>query len=187
MKMGYFLAVFGLAIAARGAAQDPKAPATSAALTHVSNSFEFTVHAPKDVVAPLFGAHLERSWADGWDPQFVYPDPPQDKTGAVFTVNHGGHTSTWITNIFDPAKGHVQYAYFIPGAMVTMIDIRVAPSASNTATHVQVTYERTALAAEANDHVRQLGESDRQSGRHWQTAIENYLTKPAGGRNSGSK
>ena len=187
MKMGYFLAVFGLAIAARCVAQDAKAPASSTVLTHVSNSFEFTVHASKQVVAPLFGAHLERAWAEGWDPQFVYPDPPQDKAGAVFIVNHGGHTSIWITTIFDPANGHVQYAYFIPGAMVTMIDIRVAPGASNTVTQVQVTYERTALAAEANDHVRQLGDSDRQSAGHWQRAIEDYLNKPSGSRNSEAK
>ena len=179
MNMGYFLAVFGLAVAARCPAQKPNSPASSAALTHVSNSFEFTVHASPSVVAPLFGAHLERVWAEGWDPQFVYPNPPQDKVGAVFTVNHGGHSSTWITTIFDPANGHVQYAYFIPGAMVTMIDIRVAPSSSNAHTHVQVTYERTALAAEANDHVRQLGDSDRQSAGHWQAAIEGYLKKIA--------
>ncbi|HEY6305429.1 MAG TPA: hypothetical protein VI488_03095 [Candidatus Angelobacter sp.] len=177
MNMGYFLAVLGLAVAARGSAQNPHTPASSAALTHVSNSFEFTVHASPSVVAPLFGAHLERVWAEGWDPQFVYPNPPQDKVGAVFTVNHGGHTSTWITTIFDPTNGHVQYAFFIPGAMVTMIDIHVAPRDSDT--HVQVTYERTALAAEANDHVRQLGDSDRQSAAHWQNAIESYLKKTA--------
>lgn len=179
MNTGFFLVILGLAVAARCAGQDTKAPATSAALTHLSNSFEFTVHASPNVVAPLFGAHLERVWAEGWNPQFVYPDPPQDTAGAVFTVNHGGLTSTWITTIFDPANGHVQYAYFIPGAMVTMIDIRVAPSASDKDTHVKVAYERTALSAEANDHVRQLGDSDRQSAGHWQTAIEGYLKKTA--------
>jgi hypothetical protein len=54
-------------------------------------------------------------------------------------------------------------------------------------THVKATYQRTAVAAEANDHVRQSGDSDRQSAGHWQTAIENYLKKPAEGQNSESK
>jgi hypothetical protein len=177
MTTRYFLAVFGLAIAAGCAAQELKAAASSTALKHVSNSFEFTVHAPPNVVAPLFGAHLERTWAEGWDPQFVYPEPPEDTAGAVFTVKHGDHTSTWITTIFDPANGHIQYAYFISGAMVTLIDIHVAPTASDT--HVHVTYERTALVPEANDHVRQLGDSDRQSAGHWKAAIDGYLKKTA--------
>jgi hypothetical protein len=124
--------------------------------------------------------------AEGWDPQFLYPQPPQDKAGVVFTVAHGGHTSTWITTVFEPEKGRIQHVYFIPGAMVTLIDIRLTP-VGIADTRVHVTYERTALAPEMNDHVQRMGNSDRQSGDHWQLAIENYLKKAAEGPRSQSK
>jgi hypothetical protein len=77
-----------------------------------------------------------------------------------------------------PEKGRIQYVYFIPGAMATLIDIRFTPAGAAD-TRVHVTYERTALVPEMNDHVQQMGDTDRQSGDHWQLAIENYLKKSA--------
>ena len=38
---------------------------TPGAVAHVENGFEFTVHAPYEKVFPLFGAHGERTWAEG--------------------------------------------------------------------------------------------------------------------------
>lgn len=140
----------------------------------VRNSFDFTVHAPQSAVAPLFGAHLERQWAEGWDPQFVYPQPPGDQAGEVFTVSHGAHTSTWVNTALDFERGHIQYVYVVPEAMAVLIDIRLTATGTSE-THVAVTYERTALSPDLNDHVRKQGESDSRSGPHWQKAIEGYL------------
>jgi hypothetical protein len=42
---------------------------------------------------------------------------------------------------------------------------------------VDVVYERTALNPEANEHVQQLGASDRNNGTHCQKAINGYLEK----------
>jgi hypothetical protein len=141
---------------------------------HVSNSFTFTIHAPLSKVAPLFGAERERVWAEGWDPQFVYPQPVEDKAGSVFRVRHGGQGSTWVTTIFEPDKGRIQYVYFVADAMVTLIDIHVVtPTPGECA--VKVVYERTALSPEYNSHVQHMGESDAKSGPHWQDAIESYL------------
>jgi hypothetical protein len=144
------------------------------AAAHVSHSFRFAVQAPPGVVAPLFGPQKERAWAEGWDPQFVYPQPGADRPGAVFTVRHGGQGSTWITTAFEPENGHVQYVYLIPGIMVTVIDIRVSAQ-GDFASLVQVVYERTALDPGYNDHVEHLGEQDSESGAHWKLAIDHYL------------
>ncbi|MBZ5530228.1 MAG: hypothetical protein LAO20_02250 [Acidobacteriia bacterium] len=169
-------------VAATAASQASK-PQTSEYKTqplHVRNSFDFTVNAPQNVVAPLFGAHRERAWAEGWDPQFIYPQsaPIEDKPGEVFTIQHGAHTSTWVNTALDFENGHIQYTYVIPDAMAVLIDIRLAASGAS-ATHVAVTYERTALSPALNDHVRQQGESDAKSGPHWQKAIEDYLKNRA--------
>src|SRR5215468_10658349 len=84
-------------------------------VTHVENGFEFTVHAPYDKVAPLFGAHGERAWGGAdWDPQFLHPQPARDVAGEVFSVAHGHGRSTWVNTAFDLETGHVQYVYVVP-------------------------------------------------------------------------
>jgi hypothetical protein len=79
-------------------------------LAHVRNSFTLTVHAPYKIAAPLFGPNGERVWAgDDWDPQFIYPQPAEDRGGAVFTVKHGLHQSVWVNTLFDAEARHFQY------------------------------------------------------------------------------
>ncbi len=151
--------------------------ASSGPVLHVRNQFEFTVHAPYQVVAPLFGPEGERGWAGGrWDPQFLYPQPAQDTQGAVFTIRHGHHHAVWINTAFDTSARHYQYVYFIPEAMVVLIDVRFSELDPEN-TKVNVAYERTALNPEANEHVEEMGRSDRDSGKEWGTAINEYLAK----------
>jgi hypothetical protein len=145
-------------------------------VAHVRNEFEFTVHAPYRIAAPLFGPEGERGWAGDWDPHFLYPQPAQDIRGAVFTIRHGHRRAYWINTSFDLDSRHVQYVYVIPDAMVVLIDVRFAePDPADT--KVNVAYERTALNPEANEHVKELGNSDRESGKEWATAINDYLAK----------
>jgi hypothetical protein len=142
---------------------------------HVRTEFEFTVHAPYSIAAPLFGPEGERAWAaDSWNPRFVYPQPARDIPGAVFQVSHGHHHSTWVNTSFDLEQGHIQYVYVIPEIMVTLIDLHLSKPTTDT-TDVRVAYERTALSPAANEHVRNLGEADRNNGKTWGDDIERYL------------
>jgi hypothetical protein len=144
-------------------------------VVRVRNEFEFTVRAPYQVTAPLFGPEGERVWAGKhWDPQFLYPKPARDTQGAVFTIHHGHHQAYWVNTSLDVPGRHFQYVYFIPNAMVTLIDVRFSePDPANT--RVMVAYERTALNPEANNRVRDMGDADRENGKEWGTAINNYL------------
>jgi hypothetical protein len=146
-------------------------------VVHVRNEFEFTVHAPYRLTAPLFGPEGERVWAKGhWDPHFLYPQPALDTQGAVFTVRHGHHQAYWVNTSFDMDARHFQYVYFIPEAMVTLIDVRFL-ELDPTNTKVNVAYERTALTPDGNEHVKELGNMDRENGKEWGTAINDYLRK----------
>jgi hypothetical protein len=142
---------------------------------HVSNSFQFVIRAPLSRAAPLFGPEGERCWAGRqWNPEFVYPQPGKDVQGAVFTVQHGPHTSVWVNTLFDPEGGRMQYVSFVPGIHVFTVDVRLTP-VDSTSTSVEVTYVRTALDVGANDDVETMGKSDRESGPHWQQEIEGCL------------
>lgn len=151
-------------------------------VARVRNHFEFSIEAPMKTVAPLFGPEGERVWAgDDWNPQFLFPTPARDTEGAVFTVSRSHGTSTWVNTVFDLDSGHMQYVYFIPNALVTLVDVRLSASGPGR-THVGVTYERTALDPESNEHVRQMGAEDARSGPEWKQSIDEYFEKRAPGR-----
>ena len=146
---------------------------------HVSNSFVFTVDAPIERAAPLFGPEGERAWAgDDWNPQFVFPSPARDIEGAVFTVRHGEHTAVWVNTLFDLKAGRMQYVYVLEDLLVTTIDVRLhSTDAGHTV--ADVTYVRTALRPEANDHVVAMGKNDRDQGKIWESSINAYLQRRA--------
>jgi hypothetical protein len=140
---------------------------------HTEEHFEFTAHGTMEEVAPLFGAEKEKVWAAGWDPQFVHPMPAADEAGMVFTVAHSHARSVWVNTELDLKNGRVQYVYVIPDALVTVITLRLTPQGQQM--HVAVEYDRTALSAEADGHVRHMAEQDRQAGSEWETQINRYL------------
>jgi hypothetical protein len=145
-----------------------------AGLLHTHEAFEFVVNAPIDVAWPLFGAQRERAWAPGWDPVFLWPEGTMDQQGSVFKIAHGGKTAIWITTSFDQAeKNRVQYVYVRPEVVSTVITLKLTPSGP--ATHVTVTYERTALTTAANETVREMAAHDRVSGPEWGQQINDYL------------
>jgi hypothetical protein len=154
-------------------------PAPSETCLHVRTGFDLLVHAPYAATAPLFGPNGERARAGKhWDPAFIYPQPANDVgsdvESSVFTVRQGPLTAVWVNTIFDIDSRHVQYVYFLPDLMVTVIDVRFKPVTADT-TEVNVVYTRTALTVAANEHVRAMSESDANSGRDWQQAIADYL------------
>lgn len=156
-------------------AQEPVA-STEAVPLHTHTEFSFTVEAPFDQVAPLFGANEERKWASDWNPQFIYPAPARDQQGMVFKVEHGQFTSVWINTALDLAAGHIQYAYVLNDAMTTLIDIHLTRE-SQQKTAVKVVYERTALMPEANEHVQHFAKDDAGAGKEWGDAINSYFAK----------
>jgi hypothetical protein len=145
----------------------------SSSRTRSEEEFAFTAGAPEVDVFPLFGANKERVWAPGWDPGFVHPDPAADERGMVFTVKRNGHEEVWVNTEFDPENGRIQYASVVPGAMVTVVTIRLL--AQNDETRVEVKYERTALSVAGAEHVRNLAAKDALAGPEWENGINAYL------------
>ena len=144
-------------------------------LLRTQTGFDINVQLPYAETAALFGPEGERPWAGKhWNPRFLYPKSPHDEQNAVFTIQHGPVTAVWVNTLFDLEARHFIYAYFIPGIMVTTIDVRFTP-VKETATQVHIIYTRTAVTAEGNDHVAAFTETDKTAGHEWQEAIDTYL------------
>jgi hypothetical protein len=147
------------------------------ALAHVSSSFSFIVNASMRNAAPLFGPEGERAWAgDNWNPHFLFPAPARDIEGAIFTVQHGEHSALWINTIFDLEGGRMQYVYVLADLLATTIDVHLNPVDAQH-TKVDVTYTRTALRPEANEHVAAMSKHDQKQAPEWEHSINAYLSK----------
>jgi len=171
--MAIFAGVVGAAV---GNAQNNGKPSDAPARTHAE--FSFVASGPYADVFPLFGAHKERVWAKGFDPQFIHPLPAHDEPGMVFTTVQEGMSRVWVNTAFDASTGHVQYVYWIADQMTALIDIHVTNSGGST-TPVRVVYERTALSPQGNEHVLQMAQHDANSGPHWAEMINSVLPKQA--------
>lgn len=162
------------AVAAVAATLAGQSASSASKLLRTQTAFDITVNLSYAEAAPLFGPEGERVWAGKhWDPNFLYPQPARDEQGAVFTIQHGSVTATWVNTLFDLEGRHFIYAYFMPDIMVTTIDVRFTPG--NAATQVHVVYSRTALTPEGNDHVAALTVIDKAAAHDWQQAINAYL------------
>jgi hypothetical protein len=141
---------------------------------HTCEDFDFVANAPAERVFPLFGAEMERAWAEDWNPRFVWPAKAEDRNGMVFQLAHGDRTAIWVNTLFDREARRVQYVYVLPDRVATLITLKLTPRGDST--HVTVRYERTSLSAEADAMVREMAELDRRAGAEWATQINRYLT-----------
>ena len=142
-------------------------------LLHTREQFSLVANAPFEVAWPLFGADKERVWAPDWEPVFLWPEKAFDQEGMVFMIRHGANKAIWVNTMFDRAARRIQYVYVIPDVVVTLITLILTPNGHSTA--VDVTYERTALAAAANESVRKMAVSDRVAGKEWSRQINGHL------------
>ena len=167
-------AVAGVAVPFRASAQ----ARPSGDLAHASEQFTFVIAQPYSRVFPLFGAHEERKWATGFEPEFVFPSPPHDQPGMVFTTVQDGLPRVWVNTAFDQPSGHVQYVYWIPDTMAARIDIHIENGGARD-TRVHVVYERTSLRPEANELVLKMAQADAHAGPHWAEMIHGYFAGTA--------
>jgi hypothetical protein len=142
-----------------------------AATIHLSGSLE--------QVFPLFTPLGEKQWAEGWDPQVIYPESGQPEIGAVFTTQHHdggkGETATWIVVDYAPEQGRIAYARVAPTSHAALLTVQCA-KVPDGSTSANVSYSLTALGEAGNAFLAHLDEAHyRQWMSSWQDAINHYL------------
>jgi hypothetical protein len=142
-------------------------------LLHTREQFSLVANAPFEIAWPLFGADKERAWAPDWEPVFLWPEKAFDKEGMVFIIRQGAENAVWVNTVFDRTAKRIQYVYVIPDVVVTVITLVLTSRGDSTA--IDVTYERTALAAAANEIVKDMAMRDRVAGTDWSRQINTHL------------
>ena len=144
---------------------------------HVERRGTISLRGAPDVVFPLFGPDREREWAEGWEPEPLYPGDVRAKEGAVFRTRHGGGEAVWVVNRYDAQGRVVEYTTFRHEERVTRIRVSVEADPERDGWSVaQVTYALTALSDRGAHHLAQFSEGHYgEMMAEWEQAINGAL------------
>lgn len=121
---------------------------------HVRRTGSLAVHLPPEEALPLFTAEGERTWVDGWAPEYLHVPGEGDAAtrtvipGTVFRTRHGGEETLWMVLEYDPSDGVARYARFTPGSRLGTVSVQCDGAEGGNETRVAVTYEMTAVSGE---------------------------------------
>lgn len=124
----------------------------------------------------LFTPRGERDWVAGWEPHF--PDRTTDDTqpGTVFLTDVHGAATTWVVS--DRRPGHsVSYARVSPGVRAGTVTVVLEQAPNTHHSVVTVTYDLTALTAEATADLDEFAAGYPAFLRSWQDAIDAWLSE----------
>jgi hypothetical protein len=138
---------------------------------HAVRSASFDLALPRDQAFELFTPEGEKAWAEGWDPEYLYPVDGQAGMGMVFRTQHGGEETVWTMTRYEPESGAVSYLRCTHGSRIAGVEVLCAAIAP-LRTQVTVTYSVTGLSDTGNDWIRAM---DRQRYKafigEWEAAI----------------
>ena len=142
----------------------------------VSHTRTIRLAASPSQVFPLFEPIGEKAWAEGWEPQMLFPADGMAAIGAVFTIRHEAESeSIWTMPVYDQTAFHLAYLQVTPGSRVGHIDIHCQEAPGGT-TDASVTYTFTALNAQGNEYTAKFTEAHYQAMMAmWERAINFYL------------
>lgn len=143
----------------------------------ITKSATIMLNAEITRVFPLFGPIEETKWAEGWNPQVLYPENTLIEEGMVFTTKL--HTekeseSLWAVTKYDPEKHLITYTVSTQNR-IWFISISCEPTETNQ-TKATITYTFTSR----NQHGINLNQYAletmyRYNLKDWEKAINHYL------------
>jgi hypothetical protein len=142
---------------------------------HVERSSGFALALPVGRAFELFTPEGEKSWAQGWAPEYLHPADGKLAAGMVFRTRTEGEETLWVVGRCDRAAGEVEYVRATPGSRVAVVTVRCSPLDAGR-THVGVRYAFTGLAEAGNAWIAEMDERRyAELIDSWRAAIEAML------------
>jgi hypothetical protein len=144
----------------------------------INKTATITLNAPIDNVFPVFGAFEERKWAEGWNPQLVYPATEVIEEGTIFTTEGHSHAEgkfVWVVSKYNPSNYLIQYLVSTENRIWT---ITINCIAHESTTQATVTYSFTGLNEAGNElSQKHLDNLFREDLKDWEREINAYLIR----------
>jgi hypothetical protein len=129
-------------------------------------------------VFPLFGPLREREWAEGWNPEVVWPADAVVRERMVFLVrssHEDGLDTTWVVSRYDEKEAAIEYTVFAPES-VRWILIRCRGIDGGESTEAEITYSYVGTSESARHrNTHDLEAKYRHELKDWEHAINHYL------------
>jgi hypothetical protein len=142
----------------------------------ITKSATIRVHAPADLSFPLFGPVSESKWAQGWNPDVIFPINMEVEEHMVFQ-SPGCHKTethyTWTISKYEPTEHLIEYTVSTENRIWW---VHVVCLDEGEASLVIVTYTFTGLNGLGNQlNKTALHEMFDQNLSDWEEAINYYL------------
>ena len=128
-------------------------------------------------VFPLFGAFEERKWAEGWNPELIYPSTEIIEEGTTFkTSGYGTDESEFIWRVtkYQPEQFLIQYLVSTANRYWTITVI--CKSAEDNKTSAEVTYSFIGLNENGNKYNKDaLQRMYKHNLKDWEEEINKFL------------
>jgi hypothetical protein len=111
---------------------------------------KFRLHASVSRAFTMFEPIGEKEWAQGWDPNPIYPDVIKPVEGAVFTTREKGEPSIWTITRYERGRT-IEYSVVSPGHDTTQISV-ACKGIAESVTEVTVSYRITGLSEQGNEY-----------------------------------
>lgn len=151
-------ALFGAGTATLVLAHHPR-PHGSHAMSHtpftatrVERTTTLDLPVPPQRAFPLFTPEGEKMWAQGWDPEILYPGTGERREEGLFRTDAHGERTVWLILDCDAAAGRAEYAVVAPATRAGVVTVTCRPLGTDS-TRVEVSYRMTALSEAGNAHL----------------------------------
>jgi hypothetical protein len=130
-------------------------------------------------VFPLFGAFEERKWAEGWEPNLIYPAEEIIEEGTTFKTDGNDEESEYLWRVvkFYPKKYLIQYLVSTENRYWT-ITAQCNKLEKENKTLVTITYTFIGLNEKGNrlnaQHIERMYKNNLKD---WEEEINKYLEK----------
>ncbi len=154
----------------------PSSDAVTFTPAEVSRERTLFLNNRPEVVFPLFEPLNERKWADGWDPDVLFPSNGVAREGMIFLTKprfDGEENYRWVLTHYDTENFRISY-HVSTADRLWFIDVACIPMEDGTAATVCYTYiGLTAEAASRNNAALEM--MFQNNLKDWEDAINMYL------------
>lgn len=147
--------------------------------THVERTAVIDLPVPPARAFPLFTPEGERLWAEGWDPEVLYPGAPDSRREGIFRTDAHGERTVWLILGCDAAEGRAEYAVIAPSTRAGVVAVHCRALGSDS-TRVEVSYRMTALSATGNAHLAHFAAHYDEIIGGWRPHLLAALARPSG-------
>lgn len=143
---------------------------------HIERTYKIKLNGTIKEVFILFTPIEEKKWAEGWNPEIIFPENEEIIKGTVFkSYNKEDGYTYWVIADYEHESYYIRYINFLQGIRNGILEIRCSKTTEGE-TEAEIKYIITGISEKGNNFINSFTEkyfieyiSD------WKKSINSYL------------